>query len=74
MLIDSEDNDFFNSLKEKMSNHLSTDNQKVVKEFIGDKFYDSSYFLVVDNGNGILLLLYNSENNVLYSIENISSS
>ena len=63
------DDKLLDNLKEKITQHLSSENNEKVKEFLSQSFYDF-YYKIIENENGKLLLIYDNKSQTIYIIEN----
>ena len=63
------DDELLDNLKEKITQHLSSENNEKVKEFLSQNFY-GFYYKLIENENGKLLLIYDNESQTIYIIEN----
>lgn len=63
------DDELLDNLKEKITQHLSSENNEKVKEFLSQSFYDF-YYKIIENENGKLLLIYDNKSQTIYIIEN----
>lgn len=63
------DDELLDNLKEKITQHLSSENDEKVKEFLSQSFYDF-YYKIIENENGKLLLIYDNKSQTIYIIEN----